>query len=185
MLGVLGLVPYVRDIFHHKTEPERAMWWIYAFLFAVLFAAQLNAGAKWLLLVTGEYVVSAVIIAVLSLRYGYGKFHKRDMISLVIAALGIVLWLITNNPLIAIVIVILVDAAGFWLTLLKTWHAPHSETLISWQLSFAGALLSIFTVNTWRLDLVIYPLYAALGTALLVGLIMYRRPKVKADLPDF
>lgn len=81
--------------------------------------------------------------------------------------------------------IIVIDFAGFWLTLVKTWHAPHSETLISWQLSFIAAILSVISAGTWKVTIIIYPLYAALGTALLVWLIMYRRLKVKKDPSDF
>jgi len=185
IINLLGFLPYLRDIFLHKTKPERAMWWIYTVLFTVLFAAQVKAGAHWLLLVTGVYIVSAAIVAVLSLWYGYGSFHKRDAVSLIIAVLGLALWLATDKPLLAILMVIVVDAAGFWLTLVKTWHAPHSETLISWQAACLAGVLSLFTIGTWTLELVIYPIYAVLGTGLLVGLIMYRRTKVAEDKADF
>lgn len=185
ILGLIGNVPYILDIFRHKTKPERAMWWIYTVLFAVLFAAQASAGAHWLLLVTGEYVLSSALFAVLSVRYGYGSFHKRDMISLVIAGLGIMAWLLTDRPLVAIIIVVVVDFAGFWLTLLKTWHAPHSETLITWQLSCISAIISIFAISDWSLTVLLYPLYAVVATALFVWLIMYRRTKVKEDPVDF
>jgi hypothetical protein len=184
-LGIAGLFPYFRDIFRHKTKPERAMWWIYTFLFTLLFFAQKSAGAHWLLIVSAGYVLSSFLIAILSVKYGYGKFHKRDTISLIIAALGIILWQLTNSPLIAILIVIVIDFAGFWLTLVKTWHAPHSETLISWQLSLIGAVLSVFSAGTWKFTIIIYPLYAVLGTTLLVWLIMYRRLKIIEDPSGF
>jgi uncharacterized protein with PQ loop repeat len=135
ILSVVSTIPYVIDIFRHKTKPERAMWWVYSFLFALLFFAQLSAGAQWLLIVTAAYVLSSTLIAVLSVKYGYGSFHKRDTVSIAIAALGLVAWLFTDRPLIAVLMVITVDFAGFWLTLVKTWHAPHSETLITWQIS--------------------------------------------------
>lgn len=184
-INIIGFVPYIRDIFRHKTEPERAMWWIYTALFLLLFAAQLNAGAHWLLLVTGVYILNSAVIAILSLRYGYGSLHKRDAISLIIAAIGLLLWLLTKQPLLAILVVILVDIAGFWLTLLKVWHAPRSETLVSWQLAFVAAVISIFSIKTLKFDLVIYPLYAVAGEAFLIGEIMYRRKKVQHDLKDF
>lgn len=185
MIGAVSTVPYVIDIFRHKTKPERAMWWIYAFLFALLFSAQFSAGARWLLVLTAEYVFSAILIAMLSIKYGYGSFHKRDTISIAIAGLGLMAWLLTDRPLIAILMVIVVDFAGFWLTLVKTWHAPHSETLITWQLSFVSAFLSVFATNTMNITILIYPLYAVFGTALIVWLIMYRRTKVAEDPKDF
>lgn len=185
VLNVAGLAPYIRDIFRHKTKPERAMWWIYTVLFALLFWAQRDAGARYLLIITAAYALTAAIIAVLSVKYGYGSFHKRDLISLGIAALGLALWQATNSPLFAIFMVIVVDFAGFWLTLVKTWCAPHSETLISWQLSFAAAVLSVISSGTWKFTIIMYPIYAVLGTLLLVWLIIYRRRLIKTDPVDF
>jgi len=184
IINTIGLVPYIRDIFRHKTKPERAMWWIYAVLFSLLFAAQLKAGASWLLCVTAAYILSSILIAILSLRYGYGSFHKRDMFSLVIVALGLLLWLITSQPLLAIILVIIVDFAGFWLTLFKTWHAPRSETLVAWELACLAAIISVFSIKTVSLSVIIYPLYAVLGSGLLVCEIIYRRARVEHDLED-
>lgn len=185
VLNVSGTVPYVRDIFRRRTKPERAMWWIYAVLFGVLFFAQVDAGAGWLLLITATYVLAAILIAVLSVWYGYGRLHKRDVISFGIAALGLVLWALTSDPLLAILMVIVVDFAGFWLTIVKTWHAPHSETLLAWQLSFVAAIVSIFSIDTWKLSVLIYPVYSVLGIALLIAIIIARRRVVKEDPADF
>jgi hypothetical protein len=185
VLGIAGVVPYVRDILLRKTKPERAMWWIYTALFALLFYAQLSAGAHDLLIVTAIYVLSSAVIATLSLRYGYGSFHARDGVSLGIAAIGLVMWLWTNNPLLAILMVIIVDFAGFWLTLVKTWHAPHSETLISWELTLIATVFSAFSGGSWKVSIIIYPIYAIAADALLVWLIIYRRTIVKEDRDDF
>lgn len=185
IFNVAGLVPYIRDIFRSKTKPERAMWWIYAFLFGVLFAAQVGAGAHWVLVITAASILSSVVIAALSLRYGYGSFHRRDAVSLCIAIVGLVGWMLTNNPLLAIIMVVIVDIAGFWLTLVKTWKAPHSETLISWQLSFLAAIASVLSAGTWNFSVLLYPLYSVIGTGMLVWLIMYRRLSVKEDPADF
>jgi hypothetical protein len=184
-VNIAGTVPYVIDIFRGKTKPERAMWWIYSFLFSILFAAQLQAGARWLLVVTAVYVMDSLLIAVLSLKYGYGRLHKRDIVSAVVAVLGLLLWQIADSPLIAIVMVIVVDFAGFWLTLAKTWHAPRSETLIAWQLSLGGAFLSIFAIQKWDPAVYLYPAYAVAGTAFIVWIIMYRRKIVAVDATDF
>jgi hypothetical protein len=185
IINLLGTVAYVRDIFRHQTKPERAMWWIYAVLFSVLFAAQVDAGARWVLLVTGGYVLSATFIAFLSLKYGYGKFHRRDVLSIVVAAFGLLIWWRYDEPLLAILMVIIVDFAGFWLTLIKTWHAPRTESLIAWQLSCIAAVLSVASVGELSFTVLVYPIYAALATLLIVWLIRYRRTKVAEDPADF
>ncbi len=184
-LNLAGTIPYVRDIFRRKTKPQRSMWWIYSGLFAMLFWAQADAGSGWVLAVTAEYVATALLIAILSVTHGYGGFHKRDVMSIMVAILGLVLWQLTSQPVVAIGIVIVVDFVGFWLTLVKTWHAPHSETLISWQLSAASAFLSVFAADSLRLEVLAYPAYAVLATVLIVWLIIYRRRVVADDPADF
>jgi hypothetical protein len=82
LLNFVGTVPYVRDILRGKTKPQRSMWWIYTGLFMLLFAAQVGAGAGWLLVVTAGYVLSSTLTALLSLRYGFGSFHNRETFSL-------------------------------------------------------------------------------------------------------
>ena len=105
----VGLFPYIRDILAKKTKPERATWWIWASLSVVAFSAQVAAGATWSLAMTGAQGIGVFIIAILSVKYGYGTFRKKDYLSLLIAGLGIVLWTITDNPLTALLIVIFVD----------------------------------------------------------------------------
>jgi len=160
------------------------MWWIYSVLFILLFAAQLNAGAKYLLITTGIYAVSSIMIGLLSFKYGFGKFHKRHIYSIIIAALGLVLWQTTNRPLLAILMVIVVDLAGFWLTIIKTWFAPHSETLVTWQLGLVSNAVSMLAISKWNVDVYIYPLYVVIVEALFVWMIIYRRKVVMSDPSD-
>jgi hypothetical protein len=75
VVGAVGIIPYIRDIFRRKTKPERTMWWIYTALFMLLFAAQLKADAKWLLIISGEYVLTSLIIAILSAVYTKGTAY--------------------------------------------------------------------------------------------------------------
>ena len=185
VINLIGFVPYFLDILKRKTMPERATWWIYSVLFFLLLAAQRGAHAGWLLLASGSYVISSVFIALLSIKFGYGQFHKRHFVSILIAALGLILWQITDRPLIAILLVIIVDFAGFWLTLLKTWHAPHSETLIAWQLALLSYTVSLFSISNWTLSVVIYPIYAIVGGSTIVWVITQRRKKITVDPKDF
>lgn len=185
LLNFSGTIPYIRDIFRHKTKPQRTMWWIYAGLFILLFAAQQSAHTGWALALTLEYIFSSILIASLSIRYGFGSFHKRDFLSIGAAVVGLGLWLVTSSPVLAILMVIAVDFAGFWLTLVKSWHAPYSETLISWQLSFIGACFSVFAVAHPSFTTLVYPIYAVVFNGLLVGLLMYRRTKLTEDPLDY
>jgi hypothetical protein len=175
VVNTIGLIPYLKDIFKHKTKPERATWWIWVALNAVAFTAQVGAGATWSLLLTAGELLSIGVIAYLSLNYGYGRLQQRDIISLLVAMLGLILWKFTNDPIFAIAIVVLIDLLGFWLTVTKTWKAPHTETLISWICAGFAGTFGTLAVGKLNFTQLLYPLYIMLANWLLVWVIVYRR----------
>jgi|SRR5580765_5365799 len=178
VVNTIGLIPYIRDIFLHKTKPERATWWVWFVLAVLALYAQWQAGATWSLGITVANILGCGLIAVLSLKYGYGKFHARDTISLVAAGVGVGIAHYIQSPLFALLIIVGVDLAGFWLTLYKSWVAPHTETLVSWVLAVVASALALAAVGDWNLARLIYPLYLFAGNILLVVLIIYRRKAV-------
>lgn len=184
VLNTVGLVPYIRDIFRHKTKPERATWWVFLGLSAFALIGQIQAGAHWSLVATAADMFAELLIALCSLKYGYGRLHRRDWAALAIAALGIGIAQILNSPLLALLVVIGVDTVGMWLTIYKTWSAPHSETLISWALATGAAGLSIVAVGKLNLAQLVYPAYIFLANGWLTCIIIARRPHVKHDAAD-
>jgi hypothetical protein len=175
VVNTIGMVPYVKDTLKHKTKPERATWWVWLAIDIIAFAAQVGAGSTWSLLMTGAGIVSIGLIAFLSLSYGYGRLQYRDIISLVGAAGGIILWKLTKDPLFALVIIIIVDLLAVWLTVAKTWKAQHTETLISWVLSGFSAILGLLAVGKLNFTQLLYPVYASAVCGLMVWIIIYRR----------
>ncbi|HSX16807.1 MAG TPA: hypothetical protein VLH86_01760 [Patescibacteria group bacterium] len=178
VLQFVSVAPYFVDILKGKTKPERATWWIWLLLNFVSFGAQVGAGATWSLFMTGGQLIVTGAIAGLSLKYGYGSFHKKDTAAIVTALLGIFLWWLLNSPLAALLVVILVDLVGYYLTLEKTWKAPHTETLATWAIGAVSAALGVLAVGSWSLTKCVYPLYVAFGNALLALVIITRRPVV-------
>lgn len=182
IINMLGLVPYLRDILRKKTKPERASWWVWLLLGVVALGGQLAAGARWSLALTITSVVAMAVIAVLSIPYGYGTFHKRDLYSIVFAVVGVIVSLLLHNPAIAIFMVIAIDAVGMWLTIKKTWAAPYTETLSAWVLATIAAVLTVGAVGEYTVARTAYPVYAVVGQGLLLATIITRRRVVVAGV---
>jgi hypothetical protein len=178
LLNAAGLLPYLRDILRHKTKPERATWWVWFAITTVGFFAQWAGGARWSLLLTLSSAIDVGIIAVLSIPFGYGTFHQRDTISLVVAGIGIAVSLMLRSPLLAVLVVVCVDLTGAWLTIVKVWVAAHTETLIAWELSFVAALCGLLAVGAYYPARFLYPLYGVITNRLITLTVMYRRRKV-------
>ncbi|MBP9853060.1 MAG: hypothetical protein QG629_24 [Patescibacteria group bacterium] len=175
LLNILGTIPYIRDILRGKTKPERMTWWIWAMLMGVILAAQISEGASWAIIWTATTVVLMVAIGVLSIRYGYGRMERRDYIALLLAVTGVILWKITENALVAVMLVVAVDAVAAWLTAVKTWRAPQTETLVSWVASTAAAALNILSAHTFNLVIIAYAVYAFVANAVITSILVSRR----------
>lgn len=175
LLNVVSLVIYVRSILRGKTKPERASWWIWLCLMVVSLAAQKASGATWSLLLTASYLLVNATVATLSLRYGYGRFSKRDVVSVFLMVFGVVLWAVTGSPLAALILVVVAGLVGNWLTWIKTWRAPYSENLTAWTLTALGSIAGALSVGSLGLSKLIFPAYAVFTNSLLVYIIIIRR----------
>ena len=179
MLTIICLVPYVIDIFKLKTKPERASWLIWSVLGFIAFFSQLAKGATDSLWLTGAQTFVVLVVFLLSLKYGVGGLMKRDIIALIVAGMGIILWLLTKEAAVALFIVIAVDFAGSVLTMIKSYEDPGSETLITWVLSGTSGVFGALSVGGWNLILLSYPIYIWLINYFIAGaVILGKRKKI-------
>jgi membrane-anchored glycerophosphoryl diester phosphodiesterase (GDPDase) len=130
-------------------------------------------------------VLTVGTIAILSIPYGYGSFHKRDTISLLVAIVGTLIAVFISSPFLALLVVIAVDITGVWLTVYKSWKAPHTETLVAWIAASASSTLALFAIGRFELSLVLYAVYGLLANWLITLVILLRRSKVVNEPNDF
>ena len=171
--------PYTRDIFLGKTKPERASWFIWSILNLIIFSALLSKQANYSLVLPGSQALGDLFIFFLAIKYGVGGFLKRDIIALIGAGIGLLLWYITKEPLIAVFIAIFIDGTGYFLTIAKTYENPDTETVSSWVLNFLGGLFACFAVGSLNASYLIFPVYICIGSlAILVAIQLgFRRKK--------
>lgn len=175
IINVLSFLPYIRAILKGKTKPERSSWWIWSELMVIALAAQLAAGATWSALLTAVFLIGNTVVAFLSLRYGYGHFTAKDWLSVLAALAGVWLWKITNDPLAALLVTVAVDFIGNWLTILKSWHAPYTENLLTWALMGSAAVLSVLSVGELDVAKLLFPAYIIIANWSTFFVIIYRR----------
>lgn len=168
LINICALFPYIRDIIKGKTKPERASWFIWTALGVIAFFSQLAKGATNSLWLVGASVFGALLVALLSIKYGTGGFAKRDKISLSIAGAGILLWFFTKEASLALYITILVNSVGSYLTTVKAYTHPESETLSTWVLATFSGVFATLSVGKLSFILLVYPLYVFLANFLVV-----------------
>lgn len=165
IINLLGAGFYIRDVLRHKIVPERATWLVWAVVGGIAFISQQSIGAQASLWFVGLQTLGVAIIWALALKFGEGGFTKKDSSILILALPGIVLWQITNNPLLSLVVVVAVRSVAVIATIRKTYQYPESETVLPWVLFAIAAICAAISVGEIRFDLLLYPIYVITADA--------------------
>lgn len=175
VLSIFAFLPYIFDTVVGRTQPQRASWFIWSVLGSIAFVAQVYEGATGSLWFAGIQASGTIVVFLLSIRRGHGKYlNKTDLTTLAAAGIGLVLWYFTESALYALIITISISLLGGLATVIKAYRHPQSETLITWVLSLIAATCAIVSVGEADFVLLAYPLYLftlyiILVTAILSG----------------
>jgi len=115
-------------------------------------------------------------IFLISLRYGTKDITIWDTITLVIALLAILVWWQLKQPLISVIIVSVIDVIGYFPSFRKSWHAPWSETLISWLGFSIANVFAIISLAEYNFLTVTYLASVIFANVALFLICLTRRP---------
>lgn len=176
--SIFSYVPYVKDIFRGKAKPERASWIIWAVLVFIQFFSQLSKGATYSLSLSGSQLIGITLICLLSFKFGYGRFRKKDYFALFAAGIGLVLWYITREAAIALFITIGIDCIGGILTAEKAFHHSESEPPAMWVMNFLSGFFATLAVGSLNIVLLSYPVYTVVLNIVVLSAIYLGKRKV-------
>lgn len=142
---------------------------------AVAFFSQLADGGSQSLWFPALDGLGCLMTFGLSFKYGFGSLKKRDTVGFLVAIIGLALWYVTNNPLYALTIIIIIDAAGSGLTAWKAFENPMSETYPAWLIIGAAGFLAVLSVGKFDVGLLVYPVYIFIVSFIIVGSIYLGR----------
>jgi hypothetical protein len=168
---VCANVPYVWATWRRQARPNRATWFIYLTVGIVGCASMAAGGARETLVVPLLYAVGACAIFTLSLRHGEGGWSRLDQTCLATALASLVLWGLTGDSRVAVVLTAVADLAGTIPTIVKSWRDPTGEPRVSWAFYALGGALAVGSAPTWDITNVVYPASILIGClAVNVGL---------------
>lgn len=88
-------------------------------------------------------------------------------------------WLVADQPVVSIILVIIADGLAFIPTIRKSWYKPHSETLSLYVTNAIRFFLALVAVETYTFLAVSWIAFWALGNALFSIMLAVRRKQVK------
>lgn len=171
-LALISPLVYSQAILKGEAKPHRTTRLVLLIITALTTAslfAQNNNVAIYLAAVS---TLQSILIFILSLKRGMGGWSKSDVICLIIAIVGIILWQVTKNPVIALYFAISADFTGMIPALIKTYKFPKTEVYSFFLLDVFAAGFSLLAIKTWTVEQYAYPIYIMLINLIMVILII-------------
>jgi hypothetical protein len=184
-ISLVGSCLYARDTFRGLTQPNRVTWTLWFVAPMLAFAAELQQGVGLQSLMTfsvglGPFIVLCASFANKNSVWKIGPF---DLACGVASILGLLLWLITSNNIVALASFMAADGLAGLPTLVKSWTNPETESANAYIGGFVNALLTLATVTTWTTAVVAFPLQIVIFNAVQIVLITGRvGPRVRGTL---
>lgn len=173
-------IPYIRSMFYGTTRPNVVTYILWIVVETITLLAQFSSGASWSAIFIIALIIPQAYVVYLCYRgYGYKKYGLIDKVCLVLAILAIILWLITGEPITAIILSVLADFIATLPTVIKTYREPHSEPVIPWFLIVIAAILSVFSSTKLDLANLLFPIYVIMIDGTVTGIAFFGQLRQK------
>ena len=150
---------YALSIYRKQTKPHVFSWFNWGLLvtFGAVAQYRLEGGAS----VWGLTFVAATcfLFAIWALFVGEKNITRSDWATFVAALIVIVIWQITANPFLGVVLIILIDLLTYWPTIRKSWDNPWGEPPVSYFWAGLRYFFLLFAVPNPNISNLLYPFW--------------------------
>ena len=170
---------YILSIFRGKTKPHLYTWLLWGTLGTIVTVVQVTNEGGWSILVSWLMALCSLSIATLSLKYGETLLTKKDKYLLAAAVITIIMWQLSKNDLLAIILVCIIDAIAFYFTFKKSYSKPYDEKLSSYVLWTFQLISFALAVKNPNLTTLLYPIFLTIMEGVFVFYLLWRRRIIK------
>ena len=182
IISFLAYIVYAISIFRGRTKPSRATWWIWSFMGLVVGLSYYFSGAVNTIWVPIVEFIGPLSIALLSIKYGEGGLeNKTDLICLFGAVVSIILWIIFDNPVVALVTNLAVDSFALVPTIKKSYLRPEGEDFWAWFGTGIADSLNMFAVEKFTFAILVYPIYMLVSDLIIISILLLRKNGIIKD----
>jgi hypothetical protein len=175
-----AFLPYIRSVIRGKTKPHVFTWGIWGLATVAVFVAQLSDGGgvgAWPIGVSGLVTFSVVALALA--RKADTTIVWIDWVLLVLALSALPVWVVTSDPLAAVVILTFVDLLGFGPSVRKAYDHPFDENVTFFVIVALRNFLVVGALENYSWTTVLFPAVIGLACALFAVMIMRRRQTLR------
>ncbi|MBP7804824.1 MAG: hypothetical protein KA052_01215 [Candidatus Pacebacteria bacterium] len=175
IFALVGPALYIFSIVKGKAQPHRMTRFVLMIVVLVATFSFYAAGDTPTFIMSAVLLVGNIAMFLLSIKYGVGGWAKSDILCLIIAIIGIILWQVSGNPLLSIYSLVVADLVAMLPTIIKSYRRPDTEV---WYLFFCDILANICILAAHKeitFNEYVYPGYLVLVNIVVVLFIMRKR----------
>jgi hypothetical protein len=174
LLRLMGDGGYLVSTLRGKAKPNIVSWSLWGLTALIAFAAQVCKGGGLEALVTLAIAAGPLAVTAAAVLKGAQSLRltRLDAWCLSLAIAGIIVWVRTEDPLVALLMSIVADIFASMPTVVKSYLAPHTESAAAYSLSVISMIVTLLTVRQWNVMSWAFPLYILAINLTLVTLIV-------------
>lgn len=173
-IAFFQIVPYVVSILRGHTKPERTSYLIWLIVDVVGILTYISAGATTTIWTGAVFCLTALLIFVLSIKYGVGGFSKFDVGCFLLALVGVGIWVVSKDAILALYFITFVNFIGYLPTIKKVYFLPKTENTLSWTLAACASTLNLFALTSLQPQLVVPIACSMLLQCLIAYLLIFK-----------
>lgn len=174
-IGIVSYIPYIRNTLAGITKPHAFSWLVWSVLTGIGFAVQVVEGGGAGAWVTGSTSIICFAVFLLALIKGQRQFSTFDWSALIVAGIALLLWRYTQNPMSALILIIITDAVGYLPTFKKGFHHPFEETISTFAFASLKLTIALFALESFTIGSWLYPVSLILMNCTFVTMLLVRR----------
>lgn len=175
IFAVLAYIPYLKGMFAGNTRPHLYTWLIWSITNGTATAGLWYGGGGWGAVSQTISAFLTFAFLILSFRYGTKNITRSDSAVLLLALSAIFIWWLLQSPLLAVLMVTVIDAFGYLPTFRKSFEEPWSEPILTWVMFTFAVVFGLLALSSYNPITVTYLLMSAIANAFLVSICIVRR----------
>lgn len=169
VIGSIGGFYYLYETIIGRAKPNRVTWLLWGLFPMIIFVAQRAQGVEglsWASFVAGFTPILILLASFLN-KEAYWKTQPSDYYLMAAAVAGIVLWALTDNPILAILFALVADLLAGLPTVIKSYRHPETESWIAYAISTLGFGIGVLAIQTFTFENYAFICYLFLMNGLL------------------
>jgi hypothetical protein len=185
LFNLSSTASYLYAVIKGTAKPNKVTWFLWALAPLIAFAAQIAQGVGISALMTFAVGFGPTLIFIASFfnRKAEWKISNFDLLCGGISLSALILWAITRDAFIALLLAIFADFLACIPTYIKSWYNPETEDVRAYLLAGISALITLASLQTWTFLYYGFPFWTLIVCASFYILIKFKLGKVFKKIP--